>query len=58
MEQQKFVRDSRWFNDLYRDPIYALALKDNPNDMTTSESVDKEMKLWKTLEQIIQQVKM
>lgn len=58
LEQQKFVRDSRWFNDLYRDPICALAKKDNPNDMTTSESVGKDMKLWKTLEQIIQQANM
>ena len=58
LEQQKFVRESRWFNDLYRDPIHASAMKNNPNDMTTSESVGKEMKLWKTLEQIIQQVKM
>jgi len=58
LEQQKFVCDSRWFNHLYRDPIYALAMKDYPNDMTTSDSVGKEMELWKTLEQIIQQAKM
>ena len=58
LEQQKFVRDSRWFNDLYRDPIYAMAMKDNPNDITTSESAGKEMNLWKTLEQIVQQAKM
>ncbi|MCJ7696199.1 MAG: tetratricopeptide repeat protein, partial [Anaerolineaceae bacterium] len=58
LEQQKFVCDSRWFNDLYRDPIYAMAMKDNPNDMSASESAGKEMNLWKTLEQIVQQVKM
>jgi predicted ATPase/DNA-binding SARP family transcriptional activator len=58
LEGQKFVRDSRWFKDLYRDPIYALAIKDNPNDMTASESGGKEINLWRTLEQIVQQSKM
>ncbi|MGW8225991.1 MAG: protein kinase domain-containing protein, partial [Anaerolineales bacterium] len=55
LEQEKFVRDSRWFIDLYRNPIYALAMKNNPDEITTCESTGKQMNLWKSLEQIIQQ---
>jgi tetratricopeptide (TPR) repeat protein len=50
LAQQKFVRDSCWFTDLYRDPITALAAKENPNDVAASKS----MNLWATLEQIAQ----
>ena len=57
LEQQKFVRESRWFIDLYRKPIYALAMKDNLDEITTSESIGKEQDLWKTLNQILQQAK-
>jgi tetratricopeptide (TPR) repeat protein len=55
LEQQKFVQDSRWFIDLYRNPIYALAMKNKPDEITTCESVGKQMNLWKSLEHIIQQ---
>jgi predicted ATPase/DNA-binding SARP family transcriptional activator len=54
LDEQKFVRNSCWFTDLYRDPIYALAVNQNPNDFTASESAGKTMNLWVTLEQVVQ----
>ena len=54
LEQQVFVRDSQWFNDLYRKPIYALAMKVNQREIAKAESNGKELNLWKALEQIIQ----
>jgi tetratricopeptide (TPR) repeat protein len=57
LEQQKFVRDSRWFIDLYRKPIYALAMKDNPGEITIAESIGKERNLWESLEKIIRKAK-
>ena len=54
LEQQKFVRDSQWFNDLYRKPVYAVALKAHPDEIATAESIGKEHSLWRTLEQILQ----
>jgi hypothetical protein len=56
LEQQKFVRDSRWFNDLYRKPIYAAAMVNNPDEIIKAEAIGKDMNLWETLEQIIQQI--
>ncbi len=56
-DEQKFVSGSRWFKNLYRDPIYASALRENPDEITKAESIGKEMNLWKTLEQIVQQSK-
>jgi hypothetical protein len=58
LEQQKFVRASQWFNDLYRRPIYTVAMKDNLDEVATAESIGKERNLWRTLEQIFQQPKM
>jgi DNA-binding SARP family transcriptional activator/predicted ATPase len=58
LEQQKFVRASQWFNDVYRKPIYAVATKDNPDEIATAESIAKECNLWRTLEQILQQAEM
>jgi hypothetical protein len=58
LEQQRFVRDSGWFSDLYRKPIYAVAMKDNPDKVTTAEAIGKERNLWRTLEQICQQAEM
>jgi DNA-binding SARP family transcriptional activator/predicted ATPase len=58
LERQKFVRASQWFNDVYRKPIYAVAMKDNPDQIATAESIGKERNLWKTLEQIFQQAEM
>jgi DNA-binding SARP family transcriptional activator/predicted ATPase len=58
LNEQKFIRDSLWFKNLYRDPIYASALRDNPDEIKKAESIGKEMNLWKTLEQIVQQSKM
>jgi tetratricopeptide (TPR) repeat protein len=58
LEQQRFVRDSQWFNDLYRKPIYAAAMKDNPDKVTTAESIGRQRDLWRSLEQICQQAKM
>ena len=52
LAQQKFVRESCWFTDLYRDPIYALACKENPDDITASESAGKTMNLWVTLDRL------
>lgn len=57
LDQQNFVRDSRWFNDLYQKSIYAMAMEECLNEIAKSESTGKKMDLWKTLEQIIQQVK-
>jgi tetratricopeptide (TPR) repeat protein len=58
LEQQLFVRDSRWFIDLYRNPIYALAMKNNLNEISTCESVGRQMNLWRSLEQIVQELTM
>jgi predicted ATPase len=55
LEQQKFIRDSRWFRDLYRDPIFAAAVKENPQEIAKAESLGKDRDLWRTLEQIVQQ---
>ena len=52
LDQQKFVRDSCWFTDIYRDPIYALAVKQNPDEITASESAGKTMNFWVTLERL------
>ena len=57
LEQQKIVHDSHWFNDLYRKPIYAAAIENNPDEITKAEAIGKDMNLWKTLEQIIQRIK-
>ena len=57
LEQQDFVRSSRWFNDLYRKPIYTAAIEKTPGEIKQAESIGEEMNLWKVLEQIIQQVK-
>lgn len=54
LEQQTFVRNSLWFNDLYRKPIYAAAFEKNRDEIKQAESIGKEMNLWRTLEQIIQ----
>ena len=54
LANQKFVRDSCWFTDLYRDPIYALAFKNDPSGVIASESAGKTMNLWAALEQIVQ----
>jgi predicted ATPase len=54
LEQQVFVRASQWFNDLYRKPIYALAMKVDPREIAKAESNGKELNIWKALEQIIQ----
>ena len=53
LEQQKFVRDSCWFSDLYRGPIYAAAVKENPEEIANAESRGKERDVWRTLEQIV-----
>lgn len=58
LDEQKFIRESHWFKNLYRDPIYASALRDNPDEIKKAESIGKEMNLWKALEQIVQQSKM
>lgn len=58
LDEQKFIRESHWFKNLYRDPIYASALRDNPDEIKKAESIGKDMNLWKTLEQIVQQSKM
>jgi predicted ATPase/DNA-binding SARP family transcriptional activator len=52
LDKQEFVRNSCWFADLYRDPIYALAVKEGPGDITASESAGKAMDLWVTLERL------
>jgi len=57
LEQQNFVRSSRWFNDLYRTPIYASAFEKNRDEIKQAEAIGKEMDLWRTLEQIIQRTK-
>jgi tetratricopeptide (TPR) repeat protein len=57
LEQQNFVRDSRWFNDLYREQIYAVAIEKNLDKIKKAETVGKEMNLWRTLEKIIQRTK-
>jgi len=57
LEKQNFVRNSRWFNDLYRKPIYAAAVEKNRDEIKKAESVGKEMDLWRTLERIIQRAK-
>jgi predicted ATPase len=58
LEQQNFVRDSQWFNDLYRRPIYAAAPKACPEALAAAESNGKERSLWSTLEQILQRAEM
>ena len=58
LEQQKFVRDSCWFSDLYRGPIFAAALEENPQEIAKAESLGEERDLWRTLELIVQQAKM
>ena len=50
LEQQEFVRDSQWFNELYRKPIYALAMKSDPRAVTKAELMGKEYDMWKMLE--------
>ena len=57
LEQQNFVRSSRWFNDIYRKPIYSAAMEKKPGEIKKAELVGKEMNLWRTLEQIIQRAK-
>ncbi len=57
LHQQNFIRGSCWFNNLYRKPIYAMAMEKKPGEIKIAEAMGKEMKLWETLEQIIQQVK-
>lgn len=57
LDQQNFVRDSCWFNNLYRKPIYSIAMEKKTSEIKKGESIGKEMDLWETLEQIIQQVK-
>jgi hypothetical protein len=58
LEQQDFVRASQWFNDLYRKSIYGIALKVNPDEIATAESIGKKRNLWRTLERILQQAEM
>jgi len=58
LDQQNFIRDSHWFNDLFRKSIYAAAMEKKPGDVKEAESIGKEMDLWETLELIIRQVKM
>ncbi|HUV26818.1 MAG TPA: BTAD domain-containing putative transcriptional regulator [Anaerolineales bacterium] len=58
LEQQMFIRDSRWFKDLYRKPIYAVAMDKDPDENSEAESIGRQMDLWKTLEQVIQKVNM
>jgi tetratricopeptide (TPR) repeat protein len=57
LEQQDFVRSSRWFKDLYREPIYTAAMEKKPGEIKKAELIGKELNLWETLEQIIQQTK-
>ena len=57
MNEQKFIHDSQWFKKLYRDPIYASALRDTPDEIHKVELIGKQMNLWKTLEQIVLQSK-
>jgi hypothetical protein len=53
--RQKFVRDSNWFNDLYRKPIYAAAVENSPDEIKGAELIGTERDLWRTLEQACQQ---
>lgn len=55
LDRHEFVRNSHWFNDLYRKPIYALAMKVDPREIVEAESIGKEQNMWKTLEKIIEQ---
>jgi len=57
LEQQNFVRRSRWFNDLYRTQIYASAFEKNRDEIKQAEAIGKEMDLWRTLDKIIQRTK-
>ena len=57
LARQKFVRDSRWFRNMYRKPIYAAVMNYPKDEISTAESIGKESNLWKTLEQIIQWAK-
>jgi tetratricopeptide (TPR) repeat protein len=52
LDQQNFVHASFWFNDLYRKPIYVVAVERNLGEIKEAEWVGKEMNLWRTLEQI------
>ncbi len=52
LEKQNFCRNSCWFNDLYRKPIYTLARKETPDLIALSEARGQERNLWQTLEQI------
>jgi len=52
LEQQKFVRDSRWFTDLYRKPIYKAAKQFEQFDIRAAEIQGKEGDLWNTLAKI------
>lgn len=53
LSRQKFVRDSAWFRDLYCKPIYAMAVRHKPEEISSVENTGQHKDLWRTIDQVL-----
>jgi tetratricopeptide (TPR) repeat protein len=53
LARQNFVDQSRWFADLYRNPIYASAKNLPTGDISAAEAQGKNLDFWHTVDRII-----